>query len=148
MVMDNKYDKGKGLFNLSNLMVMPFWLLMIIAPRWGFTRKVMSSNFMFVVLGGFYTTLLTAGVLTNPSGMKAIMNPNLDGITKLLGQRKGALTAWTHMIALDLLAGRWIYMDSLERGKPARISLLFTLFAGPCGLMMYLVTGKRKKKVA
>ncbi len=146
--MNKKRDAIGSLFNLSNLMVLPFWLLMLIVPRWSFTRKVMNSNFMFVVLGGFYTSLLAAGAASNPAGMKDIMNPNLNGIAKLLGQREGALTAWTHMIALDLLAGRWIYMDSLERGKPARISLLFTLFAGPCGLMMYLVTGKRKKKAA
>jgi hypothetical protein len=31
------------LFNLSSLIVLPFWALMIFLPRWRVTRRLMSS---------------------------------------------------------------------------------------------------------
>jgi hypothetical protein len=42
------------LFNIANLFVLPFWLLMILLPNWSITRKVMASYLPFVALAGLY----------------------------------------------------------------------------------------------
>ncbi len=52
------------------------------------------------------------------------------------------LAAWTHYISFDLFVGRWIWERSLEEGKPARLSLLLTWWAGPMGLTSYLARRK------
>jgi Domain of unknown function (DUF4281) len=133
-------------FQLVNTSVLPFWVLMLVAPRWKFTRKLMENNTIFVVLGGAYTAMLATGVATNPAGMKDVMNPNLDGLSKLLSQRQGTLTGWTHFLVFDLFVGRWIYLDSLERDKPARLAILGSFLAGPLGLLFYLTIGRRKER--
>jgi Domain of unknown function (DUF4281) len=139
-------DTLERIFQLVNASVLPFWLLMLIAPRWKITRKLMENNAIFIALGGAYTAMLATGVATNPSGMKAVMMPNLTGLTKLFSQREGTLTGWTHFLAFDLFVGRWIYLDSLEKGKPARLSILGSFLAGPLGLLFYLTIGKRLAK--
>lgn len=144
--MSKKTDTLDNLFRLTNLLVLPFWLLMLIAPRAKFTRRIMSSNLVFILLGGIYTTLLMRGLLKDPSGMREIMNPNLNNITKLLAGRDSAFLAWTHFLTSDLFVGRWIYLDSLQRGKTARLSMLLTFLAGPFGLVSYLAMRPRRQQ--
>jgi hypothetical protein len=108
----------------------------------------MRSNLIFNLLGVVYTVLLGRGLSKNPSIAKDIMNPYLSNITKLLGDRNGAAVGWIHFLSSDLFVGRWIYLDSLERGKTARVSLLATCLAGPLGLLSYLTLGQRGKKTA
>jgi len=42
------------LFELANLFVLPFWALMLIAPRWRVTQAVMASDLPFLPLVGVY----------------------------------------------------------------------------------------------
>jgi len=142
--LNKKTDGLANLFRVVNLVVLPFWLLMLIAPRWSFTQKLMKNNVIFLAMGGLYTGLLATGIATNPGGMKDIMNPELDSITKLLGNRQGAFTGWVHFLTFDLFVGRWIYLDSLERGKPARLSILLSFVAGPIGLTSYTLRNLKK----
>ncbi len=134
------------LFRLANLVVLPFWLLMLLLPRTGLTRRVMNSNLIFSLLGAGYTTVLVQGLRQNPSGFKALSNPDLDGITKLFASKQSVFAGWVHFLTFDLFVGRWIYMDSLERGKPARLSLLLTFLAGPLGLLFYLNFARPKAR--
>lgn len=134
-----------NLFRLANLIVLPFWILMLVFPRAGLTKKVMSSNFIFILNGALYSGLLAQGISQNPNGFKEIMNPNLEGITKLFANRQSVFTGWVHFLTFDLFVARWIYFDSLERGKTARLSILLTFLAGPLGLLFYLTFRGRKK---
>lgn len=151
--MENKTEAAKPqpsdakimaqLFRVLNWSVLPFWALMMVAPKWSVTQKLLKSNLIFTFLGAAYTFLLGYS-LTKGEG-KGGNFTTLSGVTKLLGNRYGAITGWTHFLAFDLFVGRWIYFDSLERGKPARFSLFFTLMAGPFGLLNYLTwRGKAK----
>lgn len=146
METSKKPDALDNLFRLTNLLVLPFWLLMLLAPRAKFTQRVMGSNLIFFLLGGIYSTLLARGLVKDPSGMREIMNPNLNGITKLLTGRDSAFLAWTHFLTSDLFVGRWIYLDSLQRGKTARLPVLLTFLAGPFGLVSYLAVRPRRKQ--
>lgn len=136
-----------NLFRVVNLLVLPFWLLMLVAPKAKLTQRLMKNEVIFYVLSGTYLSLLGTGIVKNPKGMQDVMNPNLEGITKLLGDKQGAFTGWVHFLTFDLFVGRWIYLDSLEKGRPApRLALLFTFLAGPAGLLSYLSIFNRQKK--
>ncbi len=148
-VSDNlrKYVKNykpnmNDMFRLTNLIVLPFWVLMLLLPNTGLTRSIMRNNFIFMILGGIYSGLLAQGLTKNPGGFQDVMNPNLDGIVKLLANRQGAFTGWTHFLTFDLFVGRWIYFDSLERGRVARLSILLTFLAGPLGLLFYVTIAR------
>jgi hypothetical protein len=126
------------LFSLSNLTVMPFWLLMIVLPRWRWTERIMRSPLVALLPALLYAALVLPrfGAI-----FAAVSNPSLAGIVILLGTPEGAIIAWAHFLAFDLLAGRWAYLDSRERGISGLLMapvLFFILMLGPIGFLLYL----------
>lgn len=127
------------LFQISNLLVMPFWALMILAPRWRWTRRIVGSLWIVVPPALLYAALVLPGI---GQLLPALANPSLAGIAGLLGLPSGALIGWIHFLAFDLFVGRWVYLDSQERGiSPwlASPTLFFVLMFGPLGLLLYLI---------
>jgi hypothetical protein len=115
----------------------PVWLAMILAPRSRLTRWLVErATLLFVGLGVAYDALLVSGVVR--SG-KMIDFGDPDAVRAALSNPDIFLAGWAHYIAFDLFVGRWIWEDSLSRGRGARLSLLLTWLAGPAGLSLYLV---------
>jgi hypothetical protein len=127
------------LFRLSNLLVLPFWALMILLPRWRWTSRITRSPFVSAAPALLYAAL----VLPRLGAIwAAIARPTLPGIATLLGSPEGATIAWVHFLAFDLFVGRWIYLDSHERRLSPLLTapvLFLTLMLGPLGFLIYLV---------
>jgi hypothetical protein len=126
------------LFDLSNLFVLPFWVLMIFLPRWGITKRVMGSLIPFIILAGLYLFLL-AGSIT-PESAEAMSNPKLADIARFFGDERAAATGWTHFLVMDLFVGRWIYWEGQRTGVWTVHSIALCLFAGPLGLLSHILT--------
>lgn len=130
------YDQ---LFQLSNLLVMPFWALMILLPFWNWTKRIVSSPWIAAPAALLYAAL----VLPQIGGLLAeLANPQLPQIAALLGTPVGATIGWAHFLAFDLFVGRWVYLDSRERHISAWLvsPILFcVLMFGPLGLLLYLL---------
>ena len=128
-----------------SLLGQPFVLLMVLAPRSRFTRRVVGSNLIFILYGGLYTALALRAIYRNPELVPRVMRLDLDAIARFMGDRdSGVITVWTHMTTSDLFIARWIYLDSLARGKPARLPVLVQFLSGPVGLLGYLLGRGRR----
>ena len=126
------------IFRLSNVLVLPFWALVILLPRWRWTARIMRSPFVSGVPAVLYAVLVLSRL---GSIWPAVSRPTLSGIAALLGSPAGATIAWVHFLAFDLFVGRWIYLDSQERGISAWLMapvLFLTLMLGPAGFLLYL----------
>jgi hypothetical protein len=126
------------LFAISNLLVMPFWLLMIALPHWRWTRRLLVSP-----LVAMPPVIVYAAVVLPRAGeiLVAVANPTLPDVARLLGTPAGATAAWAHFLAFDLFVGRWAYLDSRERDLSAWIMapvLFLILLLGPLGFAAYL----------
>ncbi|RUL95208.1 ABA4-like family protein [Verrucosispora sp. FIM060022] len=127
------------LFTLTFAVAAPFWALMILAPKWSVTARVIASP--WIVLPG----LVIYAVLVLPAlgeVLPAVASPSLDGVRDLLGEADGAAAGWAHMIVFDLFVGRWAWLDSRERRVPSLVMapvLLLTILLGPLGLAAYLI---------
>lgn len=127
------------LFNISGLFVLPFWLLMIVAPHWRVTLRILKSPFVIIVPVIAYVIFVLPQIGTL---LPKVIAPKLPEISALLGTLEGATIAWMHFLAFDLFVGRWAYLDSRERGISAWLMapiLFFILMLGPLGFLMYLV---------
>jgi Domain of unknown function (DUF4281) len=127
------------LFSLGSVVVLPFWLLMVLGPRWRVTERIVSSPFIIAGPVLLYAALVVPGL---PALLPAVARPELGVIAGLLGTTRGATIAWIHFLALDLLAGRWIYLDARARGLSSWVVspvLLLTLLFAPLGLGAYLI---------
>ncbi len=137
------------LFDLANIFVLPFWILMIFLPKWGITKKVMESFLPFVLLASLYIYLFS-GTIT-PESAQALSNPQLADIAQFFSSERIAATGWIHFLVLDLFVGRWIYWEGQKTGIWTVHSLILCLFAGPIGLLSHILTvwiGQRFVSVA
>lgn len=130
-----KYD---ALFNLANALVLPQWLLLWFAPKWGFTKKLVESLAVPALLAVLYAYLLA----TANSGMNFADFGSFDGIKRLFsgGTDATLLAGWIHYLAFDLVAGSWVWKDSRERGIPHAwvvVPLFFCFLLGPVGVLLY-----------
>jgi hypothetical protein len=126
------------LFTLSNLLVMPFWALMIFLPHWRWTKRIAASSWIVALPALAYAALVAPRL---PGLLAELANPTLTSIAALLGTPQGALIGWVHFLAFDLFVGRWAYLDSRERDLNAWLAsaaLGFILMVGPLGLLVYL----------
>ena len=125
------------IYNFLNIVVLPFWLMMILAPRWEVTRRTMSAIWPFAIVPIVYVGAIGL-LVVNAQPMS--LDFSLSGITAMIGSEHAVLVFWAHMIALDFFAARWVYHDSQGLQVAAWITSLFILaimMAGPAGLLAY-----------
>jgi len=125
-------------FSGSALLVFPFWLAMLAAPRWRVTRMVMGSPAVVLGAVALYAWLVLPALGTV---LPVVVHPTLATVMALLNQPAAATAAWAHFLAFDLFVGRWIYLDALDRKLPrpaVAATLVLTLLLGPLGLASYL----------
>jgi hypothetical protein len=126
------------IFQLSNLLVLPFWALMIFAPRWSWTKRLLASPWAAAPPAILYLVLIVPQL----GGLfGALLNPSAAGIAQALSTPAAATIAWAHFLTFDLFVGRWAYLDSRERNLSAWIVgpvLFCILMVGPIGFLLYL----------
>jgi len=126
------------IFNVANIFVLPFWVLMIFLPKWKVTQRVMESYLPFVPLAGVYLYLFVISI--TPENAQALSNPQLADIARFFADEKAAATGWIHFLVMDLFVGRYIYLQGQKTGIWTIHSLLLCLFAGPLGLLSHIFT--------
>ena len=126
------------LFDLAFPLAAPFWLLMIVAPGWAWTRRIVSSPLIVVPPLLVYVALLLPQLAAFAG---PVVSPDLPGLAAVLGTPAGAAAIWAHAIGFDLFVGRWMYLESRERGIHPLVMtpvLLLTILLSPLGLLAFL----------
>jgi hypothetical protein len=133
------------LLNLIHVAIIPAWVLLIFAPRWRWTDRLIHSGLYPVMLGlayvGFLVCALVFGDTSEPVSFSTI-----EGIAAIFTHPFGILTAWVHYLVFDLFVGMWEARDARRRGMRhwALIPcLLLTLLAGPAGLLLYFILRRK-----
>jgi len=126
------------LFSITFLLAVPFWALMIFAPKWGVTERVIASPLIVVPPALVYVVLAAA----NFSALwAAVSAPALGPLAEFLGTPEGTALGWAHFIAWDLFVGRWMYRQSRELGIHPLVMapiLVVTILASPIGFLLFL----------
>ena len=136
-------DALNAIFLAATIGVGPFWLLMAARPNAEITRRTMLTPWPVVAIGLVYAALVipSAGAI-----LETLLNPTLSAISSSLATPAGSLAVWLHVLAFDLIAGRFIWLDGLRRGvgAPLRIvALTLALMFGPLGLLLHLALRPR-----
>lgn len=127
------------LFLISNTTIIPFWVMMIAAPRWSWTKRIIGSPWIVAPLALLYTVLIIPQL---GSLLGDLLNPSLMNIAAALGTPEGAMVGWVHFLTFDLFVGRWAYLDSQEKKLSPWLMapvLFLILMMGPLGFLFYLV---------
>jgi hypothetical protein len=133
------------MFTLVNFAVLPFWGLMIAAPKFELTKKLMTTSWPILLLTGIHLSLVSFG-LAQPGSAQEFEFLATQGFVKLSAMMEMrnfpvfVAEEWAHVLAWDLFVGRWIYLDGLKKEIPTPHSLFFCFLLGPLGLIIHLVT--------
>ncbi len=122
-------------FQLLNLVVLPWWAIFLAAPRSRIAGRAASHSAIFLGLSLLYAAFLALAVAA-AGGQGGL---DFDGLRGALGTPRGFLAGWTHYLAFDLFIGAWIVRESGRLGVEPRPYLLLTLVAGPIGLGGFLI---------
>lgn len=129
-------------WQILNSTTAPVWLAMILFPRSRLTAALVRRvDVLLAALGLTYLGLLATGMARSNGGPPDLSDP--ASVAAGLGQPEAFLGAWTHYLALDLLAGRWVWEQSLDAGRTARLPLLLTWWFGPAGVTLHLARRRR-----
>lgn len=130
----------EAVFSLASTIVLPQWLLMIVAPRWFVTQWLMKSYLIPVCLAIIYGLYLFQGgpvdfgAFGTLAGVKQLFAKGGDGVM---------LAGWVHYLAFDLVVGTVVVRDSQEKAIPhwlIIVPLFFCFMLGPIGLLLYWLT--------
>jgi len=134
------------LFKVANYSVLPFWLLLIFAPRWSWTRRLTHGPVVLLLLTPIYAYMLF-GYGTAPEGMDL---GSLYGVMVGFSAPQIVVAGWIHYLIFDLFVGAWESRDAQRRGVPHLLvipCLLMTLMVGPIGLLFYVLVRFFNKRV-
>ncbi|KAI5559234.1 hypothetical protein BDE02_17G096200 [Populus trichocarpa] len=121
---------ASSVFTLGTAAVLPFYTLMVVAPKAEVTRKSMESSIPYVVLGLLYAFLLY---------LKYWL-PELPGIEKIFSSEMTLASAWIHLLVVDLFAARQVFDDGLENEVETRHSVSLCLLFCPIGIVTHVIT--------
>ncbi|CAK9317925.1 unnamed protein product [Citrullus colocynthis] len=130
-------------FTLGTIAVLPFYGLMVLAPKSELTKRSMQSNIPYVVLGLLYAYLLYLS--WTPETMQLIFAskywlPELPGILKMFSSEMTLASAWIHLLVVDLFAARQVFHDGVENQIETRHSVSLCLFFCPIGVLIHVIT--------
>ena len=133
------------LFALAFPLAAPFWAVMILAPGWSWTRRIVSSPWIAAPPAVLYAVLVVPHLDVL---WPAVTDPSPQALRDALAVPAVTAAAWAHYIAFDLFVGRWMYLDSRERSVHPLVMaplLVLTIMLGPLGLLGYLMTSSLRR---
>jgi hypothetical protein len=132
------------LFLIFNFGLLPAWALLALAPRWKWTRRLVHSALLPVMLGLAYSAILFTTRPPDHAG-----GQDLDAAMRLFSAPWMALAGWIHYLVIDLFVGAWQVRDA-ARHHISHLAilpcLLLTLFYAPAGLLCYLIVRALMRK--
>lgn len=128
------------LFTIFNTGVLLPWLLLLVAPKWGFTQKMLETKWPILILAVAYLSLLLIDLFTATNSSIDFMS--LTSIKAAFGRDEVMLIGWIHYLAFDLFVGMWELKDGQQRGVAHYWlvpCLILTLMYGPVGFLLYTI---------
>jgi len=127
----------EALFSASNTLALAGWLLLIFAPRWRWTDRLVLSGLLPLLLATTYVVLVAAHFRPGGGGFGSLAQ-----VSRLFENPHMLLAGWVHYLAFDLFVGAWEVRDARRRAvrHPLLVPcLVLTFLLGPAGLLLYFV---------
>jgi hypothetical protein len=124
-------------FGLANMFALAGWLLLIAAPRWRWTHRLVLSGWWSVALAVVYTVLVARFFPQAEGGFGSIVE-----VRQLFASDALLTAGWVHYLAFDLYVGA-LQVKQAQRDQLSHLVLIPILIAtfllGPMGLLAFFV---------
>ena len=126
----------EALFSAASTAVLPGWLLLVFAPRWKWTARLVAPVLIPALLGLLYLYLIVTRFGASEGGFGSLAD-----VRRLFEDPALLLAGWVHYLAFDLFIGSWEVRDAQRHGLSHLLvvpCLALTFLFGPVGLLLYL----------
>ena len=131
---------NENIYLIATWGVIPFWLLLVILPNHGITNFLAQSIIAPLLLASAYS-LIAYNIFLEGNILDSFeLYSGLDGLYSMFSNEAFLLIFWLHFLSISLFTGAWIVRDSskfIMLRAFVVISLIFTYFSGPIGLLIY-----------
>ena len=137
-----EYLTLENIFLFSNWGVIPFWLLLLFSPNSAFTRILVHSILIPLLLGIAYVFIVYKIYLNDNFFNGFGLYLGIESLYTVFSDENFLLIFWLHFLSLSLFVGAWIARDSTRYSIPKvlmALSLITTYFTGPLGIFLYWV---------
>jgi hypothetical protein len=127
--------RAETIFSIANFTALAGWVLLIAAPGWAGTRRIILSGAVPLLLSTAYLVLIVLFFGSAEGGFGGLAE-----VLKLLNNHWATLAGWIHYLAFDLFVGSWEVRDAQERGISHWFvvpCLVLTFLLGPIGFLLY-----------
>ena len=129
--------KAEQFFSIASTIAMLSWIVLVIAPRWIVTRKIILSGVIPLLLSVAYLILIILFFGKSEGGFDSLAN-----VMKLFTNEWVVLAGWIHYLAFDLFVGTWEVKDAQEKSISHWFvipCLVLTFLLGPIGFLLYSI---------
>ncbi len=130
----------ENIYLIANWGILPFWILLVIAPNKGITNFLVQSIIAPLILATTYVYVAYNIYVEKNIFDSFELYSGLDGLYSMFSNEAFLLIFWLHFLSISLFLGAWIVRDSTKYMMPkfiTIISLILTYFTGPLGLSFY-----------
>ena len=130
----------ENIYLLANWGVLPFWLMLLVAPNHGLTKFFVHSIVAPLLLASAYIFITYKIYLSGEIFEAFNLYLSLENLYALFSDEAFLLIFWLHFLSISLFTGVWIARDSHKYFIPrivSVLSLVTTYFMGPVGLVVY-----------
>lgn len=127
--------KPETIFSIANTIALISWIVLAVAPRWSWTRKIILSSAIPLLFSIAYLVVIIAFWGQAEGGFDSLAN-----VMKLFSFEAAVLGGWIHYLAFDLFVGAWEVKDAQEKGISHWLvlpCLFLTFMLGPIGFLLY-----------
>ena len=132
----------ENIYHIANIGVIPCWLLLIFFPGHIITKFFVKSAIIPLLLSTAYIFVVYQIYITENIFEVFNLYLGLDEVYSLFSNEAFLLIFWLHFLAISLFTGNWIASDGRTYSVSKIliiISLIFTYFTGPLGLVFYWI---------
>ncbi len=130
----------ENIYYISNIGVIPFWLLLIFIPGHIITKFFVKSVIIPLLLSTAYIFVSYQIYITENIFEVFNLYLGLNELYALFSNEAFLLIFWLHFLSINLFVGNWIANDSRLYMVPkifVIFMLILTYFTGPVGLVFY-----------
>jgi hypothetical protein len=135
-------------FHVLTALILPLWILMLLLPRWELSVRILRSPWSVAPIALAYAAVVLPQIGTV---LAHVLAPDPASQAAYFGTAAGYLAISAHVLALDLFAGRWAYLDGYAAGRSPWIMspvLFLVMLLGPLGVLLYLAIRVRAARAA
>ena len=131
----------ENIYIFSNYGILPFWLMLIAAPRSKITQILVNSIILPLILSTAYVYVVYQAILLDEKIFETFkLYLSIDNLYTIFATESFLLIFWIHFLALSLFLGSWVSRDAVKYNIPRKIvvfPLVLIYFTGPVGFILY-----------